>query len=110
MSSDPIDIRETSPTELVITWADQHKSLYSYAWLREHCPCAMCRSRHQEGGVDDLLASMVRPDMSARDIQTVGRYALNIAFADGHDSGIFTFDMLRAECPCEGCAQSRSPG
>lgn len=106
MSSDPTDIRELSPREVQITWADQHVSRYSYTWLREHCPCAMCRAQQRDGGVDALLATMVPPDLMARDIQTVGRYALHIVFGDGHDGGIFTFDMLREMCPCPQCAQS----
>ncbi len=28
-------------------------------------------------------------------MRPVGNYAYNIAFSDGHDSGIFTFDYLR---------------
>lgn len=106
MSSDPIDIREIGPREVQITWADQHVSCYSYSGLREHCPCAMCRAQKREGGVDGLLATMARPDLTARDIQTVGRYALHIVFADGHDGGIFTFDMLREMCPCPQCTRS----
>lgn len=104
MQSDPTDIRETSPHELQITWADGHVSRFTYAWMREHCPCAMCRKRKRDGGVDSLLASMVRPDTTARDVQVVGRYAVHVTFSDSHDSGIFPFDMLRAACDCGACA------
>lgn len=104
MRSDPIDIREPGPTSLQITWADQHVSQYTYTRLREQCPCAMCRAQQRSGGVDALLATMVAPNLGARDISVVGRYALNIVFGDGHDSGIFTFDMLRELCSCEACA------
>lgn len=102
-STDPVDIRETSPRELQITWSDQHVSTFTYAWLRAVCPCAMCRSRKQKGGVEEVLATLVPPETTARDVDTVGRYALNIVFSDGHDSGIFTFDMLRELCPCAAC-------
>jgi len=30
----------------------------------------------------------------------VGRYAVQIAWTDGHDSGIYTFEYLRELCPC----------
>lgn len=110
-NSDPIEIRETSPTELSITWADQHVSKFTYVWLRENCPCALCRALHRQGGVEDVLASMVRPDIFPRNIETVGRYALTFAWNDGHDTGIYTFDMLRAACPCTQCVEERAaPG
>src|SRR6202167_5062307 len=35
---------------LEIDWADGHKSAWSFAWLREACPCATCNElRAQEG-------------------------------------------------------------
>src|ERR1700683_5600506 len=35
---------------LEIDWADGHKSAWSFAWLREACPCATCvDQRNQEG-------------------------------------------------------------
>ena len=35
---------------LEIDWADGHKSAWSFAWLREACPCATCvEERNAEG-------------------------------------------------------------
>ncbi|MFP5207599.1 MAG: gamma-butyrobetaine hydroxylase-like domain-containing protein, partial [Acidobacteriota bacterium] len=35
---------------LEIDWADGHQSAWSFAWLREACPCATCvEQRKQEG-------------------------------------------------------------
>ena len=35
---------------LEIDWADGHRSAWSFAWLREACPCATCiEEREQEG-------------------------------------------------------------
>src|SRR5208283_6210234 len=35
---------------LEIDWVDGHKSAWSFAWLREACPCATCvEERAQEG-------------------------------------------------------------
>lgn len=44
-------------------------------------------------------------DMSARieKLTEVGRYALGVVWADGHDS-ILPFKNLRRACPCETCA------
>jgi len=36
-------------------------------------------------------------------IDGVGNYALSLNWADGHSTGIYSFRMLRALCPCEAC-------
>jgi DUF971 family protein len=41
------------------------------------------------------------------DLQLVGRYALQPRWADGHETGIYAFEDLRAICPCTQCAGSR---
>ena len=38
-----------------------------------------------------------------RGLNEVGRYAIGIQWADGHDS-IFPLDSLRRGCPCNACA------
>jgi DUF971 family protein len=37
----------------------------------------------------------------------VGAYGLRIDWSDGHDTGIYTFDRLRAACPCQTCRLAR---
>lgn len=39
-------------------------------------------------------------------VRPVGRYALGVAWADGHDS-IFPYRSLRAHCPCDACSRQR---
>lgn len=34
----------------------------------------------------------------------VGSYAVQLRWQDGHDTGIYTFELLRRLCPCEECA------
>ncbi|HLC20773.1 MAG TPA: gamma-butyrobetaine hydroxylase-like domain-containing protein, partial [Candidatus Methylomirabilis sp.] len=31
----------------------------------------------------------------------------NFTWSDGHDTGIYTYESLRAKCPCELCSQKR---
>lgn len=42
-----------------------------------------------------------------RATRAVGRYAVGIDWADGHDS-IMPFKHLRANCPCDACAELRA--
>jgi DUF971 family protein len=48
-----------------------------------------------------------------RSTKAVGRYALGVDWADGHDS-ILPFTHLRAQCPCDACSalrrEDRVPG
>ena len=47
---------------------------------------------------------MFKPRPGARAAKTVGHYALQIDFTDGHTTGIFSYDYLRTICPCAQCA------
>jgi DUF971 family protein len=63
--------------------------------LRRACPCAACRG---EGGFAGRFAS--DPDLrpgedELADISLVGAYGLNTVWADGHNTGIYTFTRLR---------------
>ena len=41
-------------------------------------------------------------------IGLVGRYAVSIEWSDGHDTGIYSYQTLRALCPCATCAAATS--
>jgi DUF971 family protein len=41
-----------------------------------------------------ITAAEARP-LELLGMQPVGNYAYTIAFSDGHDTGIFTFELLR---------------
>ena len=40
---DPAHIAISKSRGMTIDWADGHKSQYSVAFLRDNCPCAVCR-------------------------------------------------------------------
>ncbi len=40
-------------------------------------------------------------------MRLVGQYALAPTWADGHDTGYYTFDALRADCNCAECSSRR---
>ena len=42
---------------------------------------------------------MFKPRPGARAAKTVGNYALQIDFTDGHTAGIFSYDYLRSHLP-----------
>ncbi len=73
-----------------ITWADGHQSLYPHEILRGFCPCASCQ------GHSGRIRFVPEGNLELRDIEQVGNYALGLAWADGHNSGIYSFRYLRA--------------
>lgn len=83
--------------ELALSWGDGTESFITFKKLREACPCAACQ------GEPDALGRVVKPTVihTERSFQLlklvqIGGYALNATWADGHSSGIYTFDLLRS--------------
>src|SRR6516164_6322029 len=102
----PTSVRRDGPDRLRIDWNDGHQSVYTWAHLRAHCPCAGCRDERQKppDPFRVLKPAELTPLRPVR-IDPVGRYAYKITWSDGHDSGIFTLEHLRAICQCAACAK-----
>ena len=47
-------------------------------------------------GQPRLDPKTVPADVKVLEVRTVGRYALQFTFSDGHATGIYSFDKLRA--------------
>jgi len=109
----PVDVKVhvSSGAGVDITWSDAHTSHYAFAYLRKHCPCATCREeRDQRREIDVnrvglIPLPMFKPQIIARAASTVGSYAIQIEFTDGHSTGIYSFDYLREICPCGVCGR-----
>ncbi len=43
-------------------------------------------------------------------MSVVGRYAVNIQWSDGHDTGIYSYQTLRELCPCAECLPVAAAG
>ncbi|MHB8458544.1 MAG: gamma-butyrobetaine hydroxylase-like domain-containing protein [Candidatus Limnocylindrales bacterium] len=93
---------------LEIAWADDHVTTFGATALRWLCPCAYCRG---EAGMPGWLDS--RPTLTAEqtrlvDLQLVGQYAVAPSWGDGHQTGYYTFALLRDRCPCPVCTAGRA--
>jgi len=95
-------LRQHGPRELEICWADGHVSVYAVRSLRLSCGCATCVDEWT--GQGRLDASTVPLDVRPLQIQSVGRYAIQIHWNDGHATGIYPFSRLRELCPCPHCS------
>ncbi len=97
----PQTMKQVSPTTLGITWNDGHESTYAVRNIRLSCRCANCIDEWTREKI--LKAESVPEDIKPKKIETVGRYAIQINWSDGHSTGIFTFEQLRSLCECESC-------
>lgn len=90
----PDAVRRAGDHELLLVWNDGSRQLLTFASLRLQCPCAGC--------VDEMTgARLIRPEripagIHAMDWKTVGNYALQFRWSDGHQTGIYSYDYLRS--------------
>ncbi len=89
----PTEIAQRGSRELVIRWADGAESALDVRALRLACGCAECID--EWSGEGRLDPGSVPEDVHPLRIQTVGRYAIQIEWSDGHGSGIYPFLRLR---------------
>jgi ATP-binding protein involved in chromosome partitioning len=89
----PARIAQRDVRTLSITWADGAESAYDVRALRLACACAQCVDEWSGEGRLDPAA--VPADVHPLRIEAVGRYAIQIAWSDGHASGIYPFQRLR---------------
>ena len=90
----PTRIEKQSPSEMRIEWSTGERHIIPFAELRFQCPCAACVDENT--GVRTLKRENVRPDVRPTGVQTVGRYAVQISWSDGHATGIYHYDTLFA--------------
>ena len=92
----PLRLQVEGGDRLVIEWSDSVRHVLTWAALRQNCPCAGCRTEREK---PPALFLIIKPEEAqpprARSIQPVGRYAYQIEWNDGHNSGIYTFEFLR---------------
>lgn len=97
---------------LEIDWSDGHKSAWSFALLRDACPCATCVEERKLTGRKPgdprpkpaAVLPMYQPPAKPASAHAVGRYAIQFAWLDGHASGIYSWDYLRRICQCPECS------
>jgi DUF971 family protein len=87
------DIGQLDERTLAITWTDGRRDKYDVVQLRRRCPCANCIDEWT--GEKRLKPEQVAESVRPVKIDSVGAYALQIFFNDGHSTGIYTFQMLR---------------
>lgn len=112
-ATDPksVKVNLTSGSGVDIEWNDGHVSHYTFPYLRDACPCAMCeeergKSGRRPGEPPKAAAGMLpmfKPSAKPVSAEGVGKYAIKFAWNDNHDLGIYSWKFLREVCPCAEC-------
>lgn len=106
----PTSIKKTDADTLTVTWDDGVVTPLAIRLLRDECPCAECKG-------EQILMHQILPVVQPKrpghyDIQTlapVGSYALQIAWGDGHATGLYSWEYLRALASTERSTPAGTP-
>lgn len=103
----PKQIKRLGTEGLEITWDDNSISIFNSRVLRDNCPAADSKEKRGEGashkkplsqpsgrGLLTVLSSTIEEELKLLKIESIGNYAVRLVWADGHDSGIFSYEYL----------------
>jgi len=117
LATDPksVSVHLTTGTGMDIEWKDGHRSFYTFKYLRDACPCALCEDERgksgRKPGEPEKLAPgalpMFKPAAKPLAAEAVGKYAIKFSWNDNHDLGIYSWPFLREVCPCTECAAGK---
>jgi DUF971 family protein len=93
----PKQIKIENKENLIIKWDDETESQITLKYLRDECPCANCKG-------ETVLLKTYRPPRpqtsnplmyKIKNIETVGGYAIQVSWKDGHNTGIYSWEYLK---------------
>lgn len=106
-STEPEHVEVDRDEALVVTWSDGHVSRFPLEPLRRSCTCATCRTLRERGQV--VWPRGGAPEqLEVTHAELAGGWGISLEWNDGHSTGIYAWDVLRAWCPCEECRRPRS--
>ncbi|HEY2826874.1 MAG TPA: DUF971 domain-containing protein [Pirellulales bacterium] len=99
MSLHPVKLARADNHSIVIDWSDGQRRQYSFRNLRDACPCASCREKRSQptptANLLPVLSAAEAQPLAIAKMEPVGNYAYSIEFSDGHNTGIYTLELLR---------------
>src|SRR5437764_1381567 len=76
----------------IVQGPDGTESRFGAQWLRARCPCGGCVD--EWSGKRTVGEAQIKPGVRAQNLEPVGRYAARLQWSDGHDAGIYSWDLL----------------
>ena len=90
----PVKIKVLDKKNLYIQWDDNSESLIPLAVVRRNCPCATCVIE-RENKPTTYIPLLSHVQMTLNNIEPVGTYAIQFFWQDGHDDGIYNYELLK---------------
>lgn len=92
----PADLQQIGD-ELAIKWDDGSESFVKLEAMRRACPCAGCMGETDVMGnlYKGPVKTLTPASFELKKLASVGGYAVQPFWADGHSSGLFSFDYLK---------------
>lgn len=93
----PIQLKKTENNSLSVKWNDDSVTEITLTKLRDECPCVNCKGESVifESYIPIKSHFKAAGYYEIEKIETVGNYAISIKWKDGHDTGIYSWDILR---------------
>jgi DUF971 family protein len=94
----PKKILRKEPNMLYCEWDDRFSSTISLEKLRAECPCADCRKDElaKKPAFNMLKLNQFKSGMNElKKLTPIGNYAITAVWGDGHDTGIYPWDLWR---------------
>lgn len=87
----------TLPVGVAFKWDDGEEALIDFKTLRDACPCANCSGESDLFGNKTFGIPVLKSEKTyeLKSYKWVGHYALQLSWADKHDSGIYPLKLLR---------------
>lgn len=103
--TNPSEIRKLPDSSISILWSDGQSSIIAAERLRKACPCAQCLHAKGDNSHEKpltakksmlkVVTSSITEETKLIKIWPIGNYAIGLEWADGHNTGIYSFNYLR---------------
>ena len=97
---------DTQAQTFTVVWADGHQSVFPLDGLRQACPCAACQGHGAMHRLPapELFRQPPRRRWENLRAEPAGSIGLRLTWDDGHNTGLYSWERLRAMCPCAACS------
>lgn len=90
----PLQIRVKQAQYLYVAWDNGTKTTVTLEKLRMFCPCASCITSREKMGKKYIPIYNEKQKRVAA-VTQIGSYAIQIAWEDGHNQGIYEYPFLK---------------
>ena len=89
-------LKKISDSDLLLTWDDSRQTKVTIKRLRDECPCAGCAGETVLfESYQPVKLPITTPGMfELKKIELIGNYAIQPFWGDGHNTGLYSWELL----------------